>query len=133
MPHHAHSENGIIHVPSKYSVPEAIRRLDGLARSKGLTVFARIDFSGDATKVGLRMRPAQLLIFGNPKSGTPLMIAAPSIALDLPLKALAWEDADGKAWLSYNAPEYLKERHGLRDDLLKNISGVEALIKSAAG
>ena len=133
MPRHAHSENGITHVPSKYSVPETIRRLDGLAKSKGLTVFAHIDFSADAAKAGLRMRPAQLLIFGNPKSGTPLMIAAPSIALDLPLKALAWEDADGKTWLSYNAPEYLKVRHGLRDDLLKNISGVEALIKSAAG
>jgi uncharacterized protein (DUF302 family) len=133
MSRHPHSENGIIHVPSKYSVPETIRRLDGLAKSKGLTVFAHIDFSGDAAKAGLRMRATQLLIFGNPKSGTPLMIAAPSIALDLPLKALAWEDADGKVWLSYNAPEYLKDRHGLRDDLLKNISGIEGLIESAAG
>jgi uncharacterized protein (DUF302 family) len=96
-------------------------------------VFAHIDFSGDAAKVGLRMRPTQLLIFGNPKSGTPLMVASPSIALDLPLKALAWEDVQGKVWLSYNAPEYLKERHGLRDDLLKNISGVGPLIESAAG
>jgi len=79
------------------------------------------------------MRPMQLLIFGNPKSGTPVMIGFPSIALDLPLKALAWEDADGKVRLSYNAPEYLKRRHGLRGDLLKNISGVGALIDSAAG
>jgi len=133
MSRHAHSENGIIHVPSKYSVSETIRRLDGLAKSKGLTVFSHIDFSGDAAKVALRMRPTQLLIFGNPKSGTPLMIASPSIALDLPLKALAWEDTDGKVWLSYNAPEYLKARHGLRDDLLKNISGIGGLIESAAG
>jgi len=133
MSRQAHSENGIIHVPSKYSVPETIRRLDGLAKSKGLTVFAHIDFSGDAARVGLRMRPAQLLIFGNPKSGTPVMVASPSSALDLPLKALAWEDAQGKVWLSYNAPEYLKERHGLRDDLLKNISGVGVLIESVAG
>jgi len=79
------------------------------------------------------MRATQLLIFGNPKSGTPLMIASPSLALDLPLKALAWEDAQGKAWLSYNAPDYLKERHELRDELLKNISGVGALIENAAG
>lgn len=133
MARQARSENGIIHVPSKYSVPETIRRLDSLVKSKGLTVFARIDFSGDAAKVGLRMRPAQLLIFGNPKSGTPLMVSSPSTALDLPLKALAWEDTDGKIWLSYNAPEYLKRRHGLRDDLIKNISGVGALIERAAG
>ncbi len=89
MSRRSHSENGIIHVPSKYSVPETIRRLDGLAKSKGRTVFAHIDFSGDAAKVGLRMRPTQLLIFGNPKSGTPVMIGSLSIALDLPLKALA--------------------------------------------
>jgi len=127
-----HSENGMVHVPSKYSVEETCQRLESLVKSRGLTVFALIDFSGDATKVGLRMRTTQLLIFGNPKSGTPLMIASPSIALDLPLKALAWEDAQGKVWLSYNAAEYLKERHRLRDELLKNISGVGALIESVA-
>lgn len=133
MPRFSHPENGIIYVPSKYSVSETIQRLDSLAKSKGLIVFAHIDFGGDATKVGLRMRPMQLLIFGNPKSCTPLMIASPSIALDFPLKALAWEDAQGKVWLSYNAPEYLKMRHGLGDELFKNISGVGALIESAAG
>jgi len=127
-----HSENGMVHVPSKYSVEETCQRLESLVKSRGLTVFALIDFSGDAAKVGLRMRTTQLLIFGNPKSGTPLMIASPSIALDLPLKALAWEDAQGKVWLSYNAAEYLKERHRLRDELLKNISGVGALIESVA-
>ena len=133
MPPQAHSEHGMVHVPSKYSVSKTIQRLDALVKSRGLTVFAHIDFSSDANKVGLRMRPTQLLIFGSPKSGTPLMVASPSIALDLPLKALAWEDTDGKVWLSYNAAEYLKRRHGLRDDLLKNISGVWALIESAAG
>jgi len=127
-----HSENGMVHVPSKYSVEETCQRLESLVKSRGLTVFALIDFSGDAARVGLRMRTTQLLIFGNPKSGTPLMIASPSIALDLPLKALAWEDAQGKVWLSYNAAEYLKERHRLRDELLKNISGVGALIESVA-
>ena len=127
-----HSENGMVHVPSKYSVEETCQRLESLVKSRGLTVFALIDFSGDATKVGLRMRTTQLLIFGNPKFGTPLMIASPSIALDLPLKALAWEDDQGKVWLSYNAAEYLKERHRLRDELLKNISGVGALIESVA-
>ena len=99
---------------------------------QGLTVFARINFSGDAEKVGLKMHPAQLLIFGNPKAGTPLMIASPTIAIDFPLKALAWEDADGKVWLTYNAPEYLKERHGLPEQLLKNISGIGELVKKAA-
>ena len=133
MPLQAHSENGMVYVPSKYSMDETRQRLESLVKSRGLTVFALIDFSGDAAKVGLRMRPTQLLIFGNPKSGTPLMIASPSIALDLPLKALAWEDAQGKVWLSYNALEYLKERHRLRDELLTNISGVGALIESVAG
>jgi uncharacterized protein (DUF302 family) len=133
MASQTHSKNGMVHIPSKYSVPKTIQRLDALVKSRALTVFAHIDFSGDAAKVGLQMRAAQLLIFGNPKSGTPVMIASPSIALDLPLKALAWEDAQGQVWLSYNAPEYLKERHGLRDELLKNIAGVGALIESAAG
>lgn len=132
MPSQAHSEHGMVHVPSKYSVEETRQRLETLVKSKGLTVFTLIDFCADAAKVGLRMRPSQLLIFGNPKAGTPLMIASPSIALDLPLKALAWEDAQGKVWLSYNAPDYLKERHRLRDELLTNISGVGALIESVA-
>lgn len=125
--------NGIVRVSSKFSVPETLQRLEALAKSRGLMVFARIDFTGDAAKVGLQMRPTQLLIFGNPKSGTPVMIASPSLALDLPLKALASEDAQGRVWLSYNAPEYLKERHGLRDELLKNISGIGALVENAAG
>jgi len=102
-------------------------------KSRGLTVFAHIDFGGDAAKVGLRMRATQLMIFGNPKSGTPVMVASPSIALDFPLKAPAWEDVQRKVWVSYNAPEYLKERHRLRDEFFSNISGIGALIESAAG
>jgi len=121
----------MVHVPSKYSVDETCRRLESLVKSRGLTVFALIDFSGDAAKVGLRMRPPQLLIFVNPKAGTPLMIASPSIALDLPLKVLAREDADGKVWLSYNQPEYLMARHGIPKELLQNISAIEALTERA--
>jgi len=124
-------DRGLAHVASRYSVPETLGRLETVAKSRGLTVFARIDFSGDAQKVGLTMRPTQLLIFGNPKAGTPLMIVSPSIAIDLPLKALAWEEADGKVWLSYNKPEYLKERHGVPADLLKNISAIGALVEEA--
>jgi uncharacterized protein (DUF302 family) len=125
------TDNGLVNVPSKFSVPETLDRLESLVKEHGLTVFARIDFSGDAEKAGLKMKPSQLLIFGNPKAGTPLMIASPSIAIDLPLKALAWEDANGKMWLSYNKPEYLKERHGLPDELVKNISGVKDLVQKA--
>ncbi|HZC81052.1 MAG TPA: DUF302 domain-containing protein [Nitrospiraceae bacterium] len=132
MPSGGMPANGIARVPSKYSVPETIHRLESVVKSHGLTVFAHIDFSGDAAKVGLKMPPAQLLIFGNPKAGTPLMIASPSIAIDLPLKALAQEDADGKVWLSYNQPVYLKERHGVPDELVKNISGIGALVERAA-
>lgn len=131
MSREGRTENGIAHVSSKYSVPGTLERLQSVVKSRGLTVFARIDFSSDAAKAGLRMRPTQLLIFGNPKAGTPLMVAAPSIALDLPLKALAWEDGDGKVWLSYNQPEYLKQRHGLPDELMKNISGIGALVQNA--
>ena len=124
-------DRGIIDVPSPYSVPDTLKRLEDIARAKELTIFARVDHSGEAEKAGLKMRPTQLLIFGSPKAGTPLMIAAPSLAIDLPLKALAWEDAQGKVWLSYNRPEYLRERHGVPEDLMKNIAGVEALIQKA--
>src|SRR5213080_3474118 len=111
MPPEGQPAKGIVHVSSKYTVPETLQRLESVVTAHGLTVFARIDFSGDAAKVGLQMCPTQLLMFGNPKAGTPLMIASPSIAIDLPLKALAWQDATGRVWLSYNTPEYLKERY----------------------
>jgi uncharacterized protein (DUF302 family) len=124
-------DSGPIHLSSPYSVPETIERLESILRSKNLTVFARIDHSGEAAKVGLTMRPTQLMIFGSPKSGTPVMVASPTVAIDLPLKALAWEDAEGRVWLSYNSPEYLKRRHGIPEDVLKNISGVGALLEKA--
>jgi uncharacterized protein (DUF302 family) len=125
------AENGMIHVTSPYSVPETLRRLESLLQARGLAIFGRIDHSGEAEKAGLKMRPTELLIFGSPKQGTPLMVASPTLAIDLPLKALAWEDASGKVWLSYNTPEYLKQRHNIPDDLLKNISGVGALLQKA--
>jgi uncharacterized protein (DUF302 family) len=119
---------GFISKLSPHSVPETIQRLSTLLKSKGVAIFALIDHSGEAEKAGLKMRPTQLLIFGNPKGGTPLMLAAPSTAIDLPLKALVWEDADGKVWLSYNFPEYLRQRHGFPADLEKNIAAVEPLL-----
>ncbi len=124
-------ENGMVHLSSRYSVPETLRRVESLLQTKGLTVFCRVDHSGEAEKVGLGMRSTHLLIFGSPKAGTPLMVAAPTLAIDLPLKALAWEDAEGKSWLSYNSPDFLKRRHDIPDDLLKNISGVGALLEKA--
>ena len=125
------ADKGLVNIASKYSVPEALDRLESIVKKLGMTIFARIDFSGDAEKVGLKMHPAQLLIFGNPKAGTPLMIASPTVAIDFPLKALVWEDANGKVWLTYNEPEYLKERHGLPEQLMKNISGIGDLVKNA--
>lgn len=125
-------EGGIVSVPSNHSVDETVDRVKDILRSKEITLFVLIDHSGEAAKVGMKMPPTKLLIFGNPKGGTPLMLAAPSIALDLPLKILVSEDAQGKVWLSYNSPEYLKERHGLPPDLLPNIA-VEAPLAAKAG
>jgi uncharacterized protein (DUF302 family) len=124
-------KNGIVDVPSKHSVDETVERVRSILQSKGITLFALIDHSGEAEKVGMKMPPTKLLIFGNPKGGTPLMLAAPSIAIDLPLKILVWQDAQGKVRLSYYSPEYLKERHGLPQDLLKNIAIVETLAAKA--
>ena len=122
---------GYISKLSPHSVPETIQRLSALLKSKGVAIFALIDHSGEAEKAGLKMRPTQLLIFGNPKGGTPLMLAAPSTAIDLPLKALVWEDADGKVWLSYNSPDYLQQRHRFPADLEKNIAAIEPLLAQA--
>jgi len=124
-------DRGMIDVPSPFSVPDTLARLESILMERGLTIFARVDHSGEAEKAGLKMRPTQLLIFGSPKGGTPLMVAAPRVAIDLPLKALVWEDERGKVWISYNAPEYLQQRHGLPIDLLKNIAGAGALIQKA--
>lgn len=108
-----------------------MRRLLAVFADKGMQVFALIDQSGEAEKVGLKMRPTKLIIFGNPKGGTPLMVAAPSLAIDLPLKALVAEDADGKVSVTYNDPEYLQQRHGVPPDLIKNLAGAGALIAKA--
>ena len=124
-------KNGIVDVPSNHSVDQTVERLKDILQAKGITLFALIDHSGEAEKVGMKMPPTKLLIFGNPKGGTPLMLAAPSVAIDLPLKILVWEDSQGKVWLSYNSPEYLQERHGLPQDLLQNIAVVGALAAKA--
>lgn len=123
--------NGLITHASPYSVAETLDRLEAILHSKSITVFARVDHSGEAAKVGLTMPPTQLLIFGNPKGGTPIMLAAPLSAIDLPLKALVWQDADGKAWVSVNETRYLQSRYGLSDEVLKPIAGLEGLILEA--
>lgn len=125
------SGNGMVHLPSPYSVTNTLQRLESVIATKGLTIFARIDHSGEAAKVGLKMPPTELLIFGSPKSGTPLMIASPTLALDLPLKALVWQDVDGAAWLSYNAPEYLQQRHNIPEALIQNIAGIRSICEEA--
>ena len=123
--------SGIIDVLSRYTVPETLARLQSILKEKALTVFTLIDHSGEAEKAGLTMRPTQLLIFGSPKGGTPLMVAAPRLSIDLPLKALAWQDEHGQVWLSYNSPEYLQERHGFPAELMKNIAGIAGLVQKA--
>jgi uncharacterized protein (DUF302 family) len=119
--------NGISDVTSKHSVDETVARLRSTLESKGVTIFALIDHSGEAERIGMKMPPTKLLIFGNPKAGTPLMLASPTIAIDLPLKILVWEDTTGKVWLSYNSSEYLQQRHELPPELLQNIAIVATL------
>ena len=126
------SDNGIISIASRHSVDETVTKLENILQAKGVKLFALVDHSGEAEKAGLQMRPTKLLIFGNPKAGTPLMIAAPTIAIDLPMKLLVWEDAEAKVWISLNSPEYLQSRHGLPDSLVRNIAVAEALAKAAA-
>ena len=128
----AEKNGGLINIPSSHSVDETVEKLKAILQSKGITIFALIDHSGEAIKAGMKMRPTKLLIFGNPKGGTPVMLAAPSSAIDLPLKILIWEDAQGKAWVTYNSPAYLQERHDIPVELLPNVSVIEVLAKSAA-
>jgi len=125
------NEKGLVRIASRYSVEETVQRLQTTFAAKGLQVFALIDHSGEAAKVGLKMRPTKVLIFGSPKGGTPLMVAAPSLAIDLPMKALVAEDEKGKVWLTYNDPEYLKERHGVPEELIKNLAGAGSLMEKA--
>ena len=126
-----HTDKGIVDARSQHSVEQTVERLTGLLHAKGVTLFALVDHSGEAAKVGMKMPATKLLIFGNPKAGTPLMLAAPSVAIDLPLKILVWEDARGRAWLSYNSPAYLQDRHGVPEALLPNIAVVETLVRGA--
>jgi uncharacterized protein (DUF302 family) len=122
---------GIITKPSKYSVPETLHRLETILTEKGIKIFALVDHSGEAEKAGLKMPPTQLLIFGNPKGGTPVMLAAPTAAIDLPWKALAWRDASGQVWLSYNDPAYIQHRYGLSADVIKPLAGLSGVIEQA--
>ena len=123
--------NGIVDKPSNHSVEQTVERLKSILQSKGVKLFALIDHSREAELVGLTMPATKLLIFGNPKGGTPLMLATPSSAIDLPLKILVREDAQGRVWVSYNSPAYLQERHGLPPDLIENIAVVETLATKA--
>ena len=124
-------DNGIVSKLSLHSVDETVEKLKSLLQSKGVTLFVLVDHSGEAAKVGMSMPPTKLLIFGSPKAGTPLMLAAPSSAIDLPLKILVSEDARGKVWIDYNSLAFLEERHGLPQELLPNLAVVETLAAKA--
>jgi len=123
---------GIVDLRTDHSVDETVDRLQEILRSRAIELFALVDHSGEAAKAGLHMPPTKLLIFGNPKAGTPVMLAAPSAAIDLPLKILVWQDPEGQTWVSYNSPEYLQRRHGFPQELVQNLAAVEALAKAAA-
>jgi uncharacterized protein (DUF302 family) len=125
-------DRGFVQIASSHSVAETVERLETQLTEHNITVFARLDFAADAARVGLDMRAERMLIFGNPKAGTPLMQAVPTSGLDLPLKVLVWEDAQGKTWLAYNRPEYIVARHGLPAALAANLGGAIPLIEAAA-
>jgi uncharacterized protein (DUF302 family) len=125
------TDNGIVDIPSKHSVDETLAKLQGILKAKGVTIFALVDHSGEAEKAGMKMRPTKLLIFGNPKAGTPVMLAAPQSAIDLPLKILVWEDAARAVWISYNSLPYLQARHQLPPELMANLAVVEAIAAHA--
>jgi uncharacterized protein (DUF302 family) len=124
--------SGIIDIPSHHSVDQTVDALTRILSAKGITLFALVDHSGEAAKAGMTMPPTKLLIFGSPTAGTPIMLAAPSAAIDLPLKILVHEDHDGNVLISYNSPSYLQQRHSIPLELLPNIAVVEALAASAA-
>ena len=127
----AQAGGSIVTKPSKYSVPDTIDRIEKAVTAKGMKIFARIDHGGEAKKAGLDMKPTELLIFGNPKGGTALMVAKPTAAIDLPMKALAWEDKDGNVWLTYNSSELLQERHGVPAELTSKLDPVGTLLEQA--
>lgn len=124
---------GLVRLLSRHPVAATLDRLETLLRQRHVLVFARIDFSGDAARAGLQMRPEQMLIFGNPKAGTPLMQQVPAAGLDLPLKVLAWEDAESKVWTAYNDPQYIVRRYGIEPGLTANLAAVVPMIEAAAG
>ena len=126
------TNHGMVHLPTNHSVEDILGKLQTILKTKGVPVFALVDHSGEAAKVGMEMRPTKLLIFGNPKGGTPLMLAAPTIAIDLPLKILIWEDGQGKTWVTYNTAEYLTERHELPANLAQNIAFLATLAATLA-
>jgi uncharacterized protein (DUF302 family) len=123
---------GMIDIASHHTVDETVEKLRGILSAKGVNLFALVDHSGEAEKAGMKMPPTKLLIFGSPKAGTPVMLAAPSIAIDLPLKILVWQDQAGKVWVSYNSAEYLRERHNVPAELMQNLAVVETLANKAA-
>jgi uncharacterized protein (DUF302 family) len=125
------AESGVVRIASPHSVPETVTRLERLLKERGVLIFARIDFSGDAARAGLTMRPEQMLIFGNPKAGTPLMQSEPIAGLDLPLKALVFEDVAGRTWVAWNDPQYIVRRHALPAALAANLAAVTPLIERA--
>jgi len=126
------TDRGIVDLPSGHSVDQIVEKLTAMLQAQGVTLFASINHSGEAEKVGLKMPTTKLLIFGSPKAGTPVMLASPSAAIDLPLKILVWEDGEGKVWVSYNSPTYLQERHSVSAELMPNIAAVESLAIKAA-
>jgi uncharacterized protein (DUF302 family) len=123
---------GIVSVASHLGVDATVEKLKGILDAKGVKVFALIDHSGEAEKAGMRMRNTKLLIFGNPKGGTPLMLASPTAALDLPLKILVWEDAGGKVWLTYNSVEFIRQRYNLTPELAANIAVIDTIAARAS-
>jgi uncharacterized protein (DUF302 family) len=123
---------GMERVESRHSVEETVQRLRNVLAERGVTIFAVIDHSGEAARAGLTMLPTQVVVFGNPAAGTPVMLAAPSIAIDLPLRVLVWEDADGKVWAAWNTPEYLRDRHGVPEEYGKVLGAAGALARAAA-
>jgi len=124
-------QSGLTRVASGRTVDETVQRFEDILAERGLKLFALIDHSGEAARAGMKMRPTKVLIFGSPKGGTPVIVAAPSVAIDLPLKVLVAEDENGKAWVSYNSPEFLQQRHSIPEELVKNIAGVGALVAKA--
>jgi uncharacterized protein (DUF302 family) len=124
--------NGIVSLPGHHSVDATVEKLKAILEAKHVRLFALVDHSGEARKAGMQMPNTKLLIFGNPAGGTPAMLASPTLALDLPLKILVWEDAEGKVWITYNSVEYLRTRHNVPEELVANLALIEALAARGA-